>query len=141
MSGKEYYPEYKGATAEQYEFALAHAALSERERAMLRTHYCELRGSASAQQIAEAMGWTHFGVANIAVGRVGHKIADVLDIVGELPAVGKARRPEFWTAYTTGTSSSEGFMWGLRPAFVEALVKQEWAACQDADSSGHSTRT
>lgn len=129
MSGKEYYPEYKGSTAEQYEFALAHAGLTERERAMLRTHYCELGGSASAQQIAEAMGWSHFGVANIAVGRVGHKIADVLDIVGELPAVGKARRPEFWTAYTTGTPAPEGFMWGLRPAFVEALIKQDWVNC------------
>lgn len=42
MSGNEYYPEYKGSTVEQYEFALAHAGLTEREREMLRTHFCKL---------------------------------------------------------------------------------------------------
>jgi hypothetical protein len=125
-SGREWYPEYRGASAEQYEFALSQISLSDREKAMLRVHYYEFGGKACAQQLAQGLGWSHYGVANIAVGTLGRKIATVLDIVSKLPAVGRARRPELWTAYTTGTSTPEGFMWTLRPNFVVALIKQPW---------------
>lgn len=121
-----WYPEFAGPSADEYEFALSQIALTEREKAMLRAHYYTLGGIGSAQQIAEAMGWSHYGVANIAVGTLGRKIATVLGVVSALPAVGRARRPELWTAYTSAESTPEGFMWTLRPNFVEALLKQPW---------------
>lgn len=121
-----WYPDYAGSTTEEYEFALSQIQLTDREKEMLRTHYYVHGGSASAQQVAKSMGWTNLGVTNLAVGRLGRKIATALDIVDQLPSISKNRRPELWCAYNTGTSTPEGFMWGLRPAFVEALLKQPW---------------
>ena len=128
MPAKEYewFPEYKGPTTEQYEFALSQITISDREKAMLCAHYFAHHGSATPLQLAQTMGWTNQGVTNLAVGRLGRKIATALDMVHELPTLGKKRTPQLWCAYNQAFSRVDGFFWILRPAFVEALVKEPW---------------
>jgi 5-methylcytosine-specific restriction protein A len=105
--------------------ALGHR-VTEEHRSLFRVHYEAKDRTATAKQLAEWAripgGWT---IVNSRYGRLGHALCDELDIKPQL-------RPDdthrWWSVWSRGWSTKEGFVWQMLPNVAKALERLHWVS-------------
>ena len=121
------------ATAEQFKKALLAVrdrdGISQQELAMLRAHCRAPDHMITATQLAQALGLSSHGVANLLFGKFGHAVADRL----RYAPIKRDNGTDCWwftLAYGTITSAETEKgrePWILRPELVQALQEMKWA--------------
>jgi len=108
----------KTPTPEQYVDALRRVGdLSDNLVQMLRLHFHANNRTATADELAVAVGYTHRSVANSLYGRLGRQIGELLDF-----DPGSVRVDSIVL-----TTKPEGrWLWTLRPEFASALQTIGW---------------
>jgi predicted HNH restriction endonuclease len=98
--------------------------VTDEHRELFRCHYLAPNRTATAKQLASlagiAGGWT---VVNPRYGKLGHALCDELGIKPDL-------RPDFthrwWSVWSRGWNTPEGFVWQMLPKVAEALEQLGW---------------
>jgi hypothetical protein len=108
-------------TRSDFEVALASVQLTVAEQDLLDTFLSRPNATATATELADALGFSSYGVANSAVGRLGRELA------AAIPSLVVCRRrdgsPEWWTVVAAGgRRASDGhFEWVLHRELCAAL--------------------
>lgn len=125
-------------TAEDYEHALASIShdIGIRQLAMLKAHCAARAGDTldnfpdrtmTAEQLAEAAGYSGYEAANLQYGLLGRRVAELLDY---RPPFSDERGEPVWTmALATGVRSAGGrglWIWTLRPEVTVAVQRLGW---------------
>lgn len=94
------------------------ALLSANDMELLTVVYAAEAYSATAPEIAKALGYPHFVTANSMVGRLGKKLARAKG----LPLRRRANQSEAgWDVIFDGHESARGFVWTLKEALKQAM--------------------
>lgn len=107
------------ATTEEYVSAFRSLKLEEHELAMLMAHVRAPDHTLTATELAKAAGYDNFGSANIHYGKLGRKLAELLDIV---PPLSISRGEPVWTM-ALAESIDEDLRWRLHPEVVDAVTE------------------
>lgn len=125
-------------TAEDYEHAFEAIShdIGTRRLAMLRAHCAARAGDTldnfpdrtmTAEQLAEAAGYSGYEAANLQYGLLGRRVAELLDY---RPPFSDERGEPVWTmALATGVRSAGGrglWIWTLRPEVAVAVQRLGW---------------
>ena len=100
--------------------------VTEEHRALFQAHYRAADRAATAKQLAALAGisggWT---VVNSRYGKLGHALCDELGIKPEL-------RPDFthrwWSVWSRGWNTRDGFVWQMLPKVADALEQLGWVS-------------
>lgn len=109
------------------EYVRALTALGERvtdeHRALFRAHYYAPDRAATTKQLATWGGVTGWSVVNARYGKLGHAVCDELGIKPELRPDDSAR---WWSVWSRGWRTPDGFVWQMLPRVAEALEQLGW---------------
>jgi 5-methylcytosine-specific restriction enzyme A len=100
------------------------ASITELHTKAFVAHYNSPNRSATAKQIAQGAGISggHAQI-NLLYGKLGHKLCDALNIKPEL-------RPDdtyrWWSIWSSGWETSDGFIWKMLPQAAEAFEQLGW---------------
>lgn len=86
---------------------------------MLTAHVRAPNHTLDATELANAAGYDNYGSANIRNGKLGHKIADLLDIV---PPINSSTGEPTWTM-ALAESVENDLRWRLHPEVMDAVWK------------------
>lgn len=113
-------------TVAQYKDALIRADknITEQHKQLLQIQYNLPGYRATASQLSELLGVKRWPAINSLYGRLGHILSDELGI---LPLQrGKTGKYEWWQIIAEGEVTSQGFVWTLKPEFIQALEKLQF---------------
>lgn len=110
------------------EYVRALTALGDRvtaeHRALFRAHFRSPDRAATTKELAARAGivggWT---VVNSRYGKLGHAVCDELGIKPELRPNDTYR---WWSVWSRGWRTKEGFFWQMLPQVAEALERLQW---------------
>ena len=110
-------------TAQQYReaFQKIHDQLTDKQRAMLRTHYHAPERKITARQMAEAVGFPSYSAANLQYGVVGGLLCEILgqeDGSDRLFVLAHFIRPH--------TEGNAEWLWQMREPAAQALQELGW---------------
>lgn len=108
----------KSPSTEDYVRALEKAALSAHERRFLQALYSFPRHSATATEVASALGYKGFPRSNIDIGKIGRKLGEVLQIS---PSVWRSGRKQWWSIVAEGEGGGPSFVWLMRTQLAAAM--------------------
>lgn len=120
---------FESLTTEDFLQALAELELSENDLKMLQAIYQAERSTLTAKQMTQALGYKHFGAANLHFGKLGHRFADRLQVSLEYPIM----------ALATMDWPNQECEWTLRPQLSRALESLKLVHREDDDASNLST--
>jgi putative restriction endonuclease len=98
--------------------------VTEEHRSLFRVHYEAPDRTATAKQLAKwariSGGWT---IVNARYGKLGHALCDELNIKPQL-------RPDdthrWWSVWSRGWTTKQGFVWQMLPNVAKALEQLRW---------------
>src|SRR5205085_5833931 len=90
--------------------------------AMLRAQYYAPNRTTTAPQLAKAVGYSTFSVANLQYGKLGRLIATSLD---RKPTLRLDGTYQWWKVLSSGKSGDTGFQWTMLPELATALEELE----------------
>ena len=110
-------------SVEEYQRVLARlqAELPERHVELLRAHYRSPRHTATAAQLAEAVGYAGWRAVNLQYGKLGKRLRESLDCQLE----GQASYA-IATFVSPGTASNAEWLWVMHPELAQALEQLGW---------------
>ena len=97
--------------------------ITESEKNLLSAVYYFQQCEATAPQLAQVLGYSHFAPVNSIVGRLGKKIGEALNIPLRQRDNGTFAG---WDVIFFGENTDEGFLWTLKDEIKEALEKSNW---------------
>lgn len=100
--------------------------LSLSEKKLLSAIYDFPNCSATAPQLAKALGYSHYGAANLLVGKTGKKFMGNSVLIPLYYYNDKDRTPEWFSVIFNGEQTNEGYLWTLKPEFKAALDRCSW---------------
>jgi hypothetical protein len=110
------------ATAEAYKAALSllEEAMPPRHRLMLAVHYGAPMRTVTARSLASAVGYSHYGTANLQYGTLSRKVCEILGLHLKYHVLVLAEfvMPEH------GEGSE--LLWVMRPEVSRALEELKW---------------
>lgn len=116
-------------TVTQYKEALIRTQhITSQQKKLLQIQYNLPDYKATATQLAVILGVKRWTVINSLYGRLGHILSDE---IGILPLKHtKTGKYEWWRIISDGHSTKEGFLWTLRPEFIQALEELKWVSSE-----------
>jgi putative restriction endonuclease len=122
MRNKREYRLRNKPTVQQYIEALHAIEPREREMAMLRQQYYAPDRSVTASQLAKLIGSQGgYQTINAGYGRFGHRLCDQLRLDPDCGA-----EDRWWSVWSVGYSTSQGFVWQMHPEVATALEHLAW---------------
>lgn len=110
------------ATAENYKAALSllEEAMPPRHRLMLEAHYNAPMRAVTARSLASAVGYSHYGTANLQYGTLSRKICEILGLHLKYHVLVLAEfvLPEH--------GDDTELLWVMRPEVSQALEELKW---------------
>lgn len=97
--------------------------INERQRRLFQLHYAATDRTASASELAAGVGLQSHAVVNSYYGRLGHQVCDFLGIEPEMRPAGTHR---WWSVWSKGWTTPQGFVWRMLPQVAEALERLGW---------------
>lgn len=99
---------------EQYVYALRASGVTETQRRMLQVHYDAPSRTITATQMARALGYKHYGVANSQYGNLGRKVRELLG--GAADSIDQRLG-----MFVTFDKRNDEWHWVMRPEVARAL--------------------
>lgn len=99
------------------------ARVTDEHRAMFRVHYQAPNRIATAKQIASWAGVPSWSVVNSRYGKLGHAVCDELGIKPQLRPDDSYR---WWSVWSRGWNTRDGFVWQMVPEVAAALEQLGW---------------
>ncbi len=97
--------------------------LSEAQRRLLVEQYQAPYRSVTAPQLAQLAGVQPWKYVNLLYGRSGHMFSEE---TGLFPTRGANGKYWWWSAWSDGDATPQGFVWTMRVQVAEALEKLGW---------------
>ena len=92
--------------------------MNQKQYEILRAQYSAPNRTATASQLAKAIGYLNFGGVNLQYGKLGRLLSDEL---GRLPKRRGNGTYSWWRVLSSGFSSNSSFLWTMHPALATAL--------------------
>ena len=110
------------ATTEAYKAALSllEEAMPPRHRLMLAVHYSAPMRAVTARNLAAAVGYSHYGTANLQYGTLGRRICEILGLHLKYHVLVLA---EF---VMPQHGEDTELLWVMRPEVSQALEELKW---------------
>lgn len=112
-------------SADEYLFILKNLNLSETDIAMLRAQYNMPERTCTAAALADALGYKNWTMANLFYGKLGHRVAEIIDPrserLEERDRYEENGRPVYLSYLSSWEDTPRGILWIMRPNLATAL--------------------
>jgi putative restriction endonuclease len=99
------------------------------QRAILRAQYAAPQRTATARELARAVGVRSHPVINAQYGRLGRVLSGALRYEPSQREIGTHR---WWAVLSVGYSAGPHFLWEMHPQLADALERSGWVSASDA---------
>lgn len=106
--------------------------INDKQMRLLQKQYAAPGRSVTAPELAKLAGVSSHQVVNLNYGKLGHLFCDETGLEAPIGDEAELKVAKWWTVWSIGYSTHEGFLWEMHPEVAEALEILGWVTVQSS---------